>query len=62
MSRLMIGLRRLKWFEESVLEVHQYLPGNTAVLPDAEEAALQLDFVLDVVEADGGATGCRAEG
>ena len=55
-------MRRLKWFEESVLEVHQYLPGNTAVLPDAKEAALQLDFVLDVVEADGGATGCRAEG
>ena len=56
-----------RFFEESVLEVHQNLPGHTAVLSDAEEAVLQLDFVLDVVEADSGATGQlpllhRAEG
>ena len=61
------GYSLQRFFEERLLEVHQYLPGHTAVLSDAEEAVLQLDFVLDVMEADGGATGLlpllhRAEG
>lgn len=40
--------------EESLLEVHQYLPGVVAAPSVAEDAVLQLDFVLDVMEADGG--------
>jgi len=43
--------------EESLLEVHQYLPGRVAGASGAEDAVLQPDLVLDVVEADGGAAG-----